>query len=72
MLFWANTIDEKYKKIHQMPINVQHLMYNLLIRYFSYGKIPLISSAYTNFRRATIYASIRMKTDTTFKITCYT
>ena len=27
MLFWANTIDEKYKKIHQMPINVQHLMY---------------------------------------------
>ena len=59
MLFWANTIDEKYKKIHQMPINVQHLMYNLLIRYFSYGKIPLISSAYTNFRRATIYAAIR-------------
>lgn len=37
-----------------MPINVQHLMYNLPIRYFSYGKIPLISSAYTNFRRATI------------------
>ena len=55
-----------------MPINVQHLMYNLLIRYFSYGKIPLISSAYTNYRRAIIYASIRMKTDTTFKITCYT
>lgn len=54
MLFWMNTIDEKYKKIHQMLINVQHLMYNLPIRYFSYGKIPLISSAYTNFRRATI------------------
>ena len=37
-----------------MPIHVQHLMYNLLIRYFSYGKLPLISSAYTNFRKATI------------------
>ena len=72
MLFWMNTIDEKHKKIHQMLINVQHLMYNLPIHYFSYGKIPLISSAHTNFRRATIYASIRMKTDTTFKITCYT
>lgn len=55
-----------------MLINVQHLMYNLPIHYFSYGKIPLISSAYTNFRRATIYAAIRMKTNTTFKITCYT
>lgn len=54
MLFWMNTIDGKHKKIHQMPIHVQHLMYNLLIRYFSYGKLPLISSAYTNFRKATI------------------
>lgn len=54
MLFWMNTIDGKHKKIHQMLIHVQHLMYNLPIHYFSYGKIPLISSAYTNFRRATI------------------
>lgn len=36
MLFWMNTIDEKHKKIHQMPINVQHLMYNLPIRYHSF------------------------------------